>query len=314
VGRGRVRPVSRKPQGVVAGLEAVGTWRATVERDVLQEHSRVIAALDEAHVRLRDAERTVAELEGQRRRVDARVSRIDAEETRRTRDAIRRGLAHDEALVVRRADDVRQAFRERVFEAAGVGAAEAASLGALDELGALGAADPDLPPAVRRALQDRDRHASRLLPHVLSVETDADPIDAPAAAVAAVASMELDEGLPTALELVLPLPWSVYADPGSHGDDLCSRLAWRVVAALGVALRDVGAADAPVRYASEGGRLAVQVWLGDADVVGSVKDALSAGFDRIHEESGELRAANVELYVAWLDPEILEDPEEADHG
>lgn len=295
----------------------MGTWRETVERDVVREHGRVIAALDEAHARLRDAERTVTELEGQRRRVDARVARIDDEETRRTRDAIRQGLEHDESLVVARASEVRAAFRARALAAAGVDAAEATSLGALDDLGTIGVADSELPPAVRRALQDRERHASRLLPHILAVETDADPIDAPAAAVAAVASMELDAGLPTALELVLPLPWSVYADPGAHGDDLCSRLAWRVVAALGVALRDVGAADAPVRYASEGGRLSVQVWLGDAHVVGSVKDALSAGFDRIHEESGGLRAANLELYVAWLDPEILEDPddpEEPEHG
>lgn len=299
---------------MVEGLEAVGTWRATVERDVVQEHQRVSEALGTAQARLRDAERTVAELEGQLRRVDARVARIDAEETRRTRDAIRGGLSHDESVVTARAEAVRAAFRERALAAAGVGAAEAASLGALDELGALGAASPDLPPAVRRALRDRERHAARLLPHLLAVETDADPIDHPAAAVAAVASMELDAGLPAALELVLPLPWAVYADPSRHGDDLCARLAWRVVAALAVALRDVGASAAPIRYASEGGRLAVQVWLGDTDVQGSVKDALSAGFDRIHEESGELRAANLELYVAWLDPEILADPEALDHG
>ena len=314
MGRRRVRALSRKAHGVVAGLESVGTWRATVERDVLQEHGRVSAALDEAHLRLRDAESTVAELDGQRRRVAARMSRIDAEETRRTRDAIRRGLAHDEELVAARALDVRAAYRERVMAAAGVGAADAASLVALDELGAIGAADPNLPAAVRRALRDRERHAVRLLPHVLSVEMDADPIDAPPVAVAAVASMELEGGIPTALELVLPLPWSVYADPSSHRDDLCARLAWRVVAALGLALRDVGASDAPVRFASEGGRLAVQVWLGDSAVRGSVKDALSAGFDRIHEESGELRAANIELYVAWLDPEIFDDPEEPDDG
>jgi hypothetical protein len=309
-----VRPVSRKRQGVVAGLEAVGTWRATVERDVMQEHERITGALDEARARLRDAERTIEELEGQRRRVDARISRIDAEETRRTREATRAGLASDEALVAERAAAVQRAFRERALEAAGVSAADVGSLEGLDEFDAIDADAADLSPALRRALQDRARHAARLLPHLLAAEVDADPIDASPEAVAAVASMELDDGLPTALELVLPLPWSVYADPGRHGDDLSARLAWRVVAALGVALRDVGAADAPVRPASEGGRLALQVWLADADVSGSIKDALSAGFDRIHEESGELRAANLELYVAWLDPEILGEPEEAEHG
>jgi hypothetical protein len=291
--------------GVVAGLDAVAAWRSTVERDVVAEKGRVEEDLASVRARYAEARHALEAAEQQARRVDARLARIDAEETRRTREAIRAGLTADRGRVVERGRQYAVALRRRALEAAGVSGEAAPDLSAVGSLRASPAEMAQLSPAVQRALAEQTRGAERLLPYLLAAEADADPIGAAPAPIAVVASLEPGSGPPQALELVLPVPFTTYTDPGAHGAALPARLAWRVIAALSLALRDLGAEAAPVRYVDEGGNLAVQVWLGDSALRGDVKDALSAGFDRIHEEAGELRAANLELYVAWLDPEIL---------
>lgn len=101
------------------------------------------------------------------------------------------------------------------------------------------------------------------------------------------------------------MPHEVHSDWRRQGDRLTSRLAWRVMSALSVALRDAGAPDAPIRSTRFGDCLSFQVWLGDSDAGAGLKDALTAGFDRIHEEGQELRSARLELFLAWVEPEIL---------
>ena len=291
--------------GVVDGLGAVAAWRTGVEQEIGEQGERLDAALRTARERLREAEQALDDLERQRDTLSAKAAGLDAEETLRTREAVHSGLAVDEALIVLRSDALRRALHRQALAAAGLSALEAGNLDDLDRV-------------VHRARPSEGRTqgrrgpglavAERLLPGLLAAEQSTFSLGAPAEAVAVVASMEFEQGVPTALELVLPLPWSVYAEPARHGDDLCARLAWRMVAALGGALRDVGAADAAVRPVSESGRLALQVWLADTDLSGSIKTALSEGFDRVHEQANELRAANLDLYLAWLDPDILGAP------
>lgn len=294
---------------MVAGLDAVAAWRSTVERDVMAEKGEVDEEHAAARARLDEARRAFDAIDAQAKRVEARLARIDAEETRRTRDAIRAGLRADQARVVDRGRRFAKALRVRAMALAGVAGDAGVDFGASSGVGASPAELARLAPAVRRALAEQNRGRERLLPYLLAAEADADPIDVEPAPIAVVASLEPGHGPPTALEFVFPVPYSTYSDPSRHGDSLAARLAWRVIAALSLALREVGAEAAPVRYVDEDGNLAVQVWLRDSRLRGDLKDALSAGFDRIHEEAGELRAAQLELYVAWLDPEILAEEE-----
>lgn len=295
-----VRTVSAAAPGVVEGLGSIAEWRASAEDAFAAERERLEGALREARARLVEAERDVERLEQASRLAESSSQQLDHEETQRIRDVVSSGLMVDAALLTTRSAALRRAVHRRALDAAGLSAAEAGPLDGLD----LERATPTV------SGDPGADHAARLLPHLLAAEREPDVLDVPLAAIAAVASLELEDGLPTAMAVVLPVPWTVYSEPSRHADDLCARLAWRVVAALGVALRDVGAADAPVRPVSDGGRLSFQVWLADTELLGSVKDALTAGIDRIHEDAHELRAAGLELYIAWLDPEILAPPED----
>jgi len=292
--------MSAAPPGVVDGLGTIAEWRAAAEEALAAERARLEDALREARSRLEEAEQHVERLEQASHLAEAGLQQLDDEETQRIRDAVSSGLMVDAALLTTRSAALRRAVHRRALDAAGLSAVEAGPLDGLDM-------DRAPPAASGGAGAD---HAARLLPHLLAAEREPGVLDVPLAAIAAVASVELEDGLPTAMAVVLPVPWTVYAEPSRHGDDLCARLAWRVVAALGVALRDVGAADAPVRPVSEDGRLSFQVWLADSELLGSVKDAVTSGIDQIHEQAHELRAAGLELYIAWLDPEILAPPED----
>ena len=296
--------VTAERLGVVAGLGAVAEWRSAAEDALSADRERLAGALQDARSRLEEAEREVERLEQASGQADSGSRHLDEQETQLIKDAVCSGLAVDTALLSMRSDALRRAVHRRALDAAGLSAVEAGPLGGLE--------------LERAALADSAHwgadEAARLLPHLLAAEREPRLLDAPTAPIAAVASIEIEDGLPTAMAVLLPVPWTVYTDPSRHGDDLCARLAWRVTAALGVALRDVGAADAPVRPVSDGGRLSFQVWLADTELVGSVKEALSEGIDQIHEDAHELRSAGLELYIAWLDPEILATPEDADHA
>jgi hypothetical protein len=161
---------------------------------------------------------------------------------------------------------------------------------------------------VARAVAQRaSQLRRRLRPYLLEAESELEGLDTERHEIAVLAALEPAQGPPSALGLVLPVPADVHAEWRRHGDDLSARLAWRVFAALSVALRDCGAADAPVRVDRLHGCLSLQVWLGDSDVQPGLKDSLAAGFDQIHKQAGELRRANLELFLAWVDASILKD-------
>lgn len=283
--------------GVVAGLEAVAAWREAAEREAGPEVERIRAEIARLKRRLAEAEAALAAAE---------APDLSAEEDARTRAAVWSGLAVDRAALEARGARLAaaRAARARAL-AAEADPALRAELEDLDRT--LASAGDGLPAAFERAIAQRRAEVhSRLAALHPVAEASLEDLPLPTLPVAAVMSLEPAVGPPTALALVLPVPATVWSDWRRHGDDLPARLSWRVVAVLAEALRDVGAEDAPVRFADRGGLLAVQVWLADNDVRGDLRDVLAAGIDALNDGARELRAAGIELYGAWLEPAVLE--------
>ena len=88
-------------------------------------------------------------------------------------------------------------------------------------------------------------------------------------------------------------------------DDLVSLLSYRVVTALFMLLREIGALDAVVRYFEIHGCLAVQVWLGDHLVPDDLQERTLDLIQTMSAEAVELEVAGVDLYALWLLPGLL---------
>jgi hypothetical protein len=130
-------------------------------------------------------------------------------------------------------------------------------------------------------------------------------IDVDLSPITVVAGIERSLEGTMALEIVVPVPFTVYSHWKQHSDDLCARFAWRMVGAMTHTLAATGLSDAPVRFADRSGCLSVQVWVGGRVEEQPLRDALSSIFDHVYDAAAELREAGLELHAAWLDPDIL---------
>ena len=289
----------------------VDVLRASPEELATNPRDAVLAELEAAR-----AERRA--LDDQLRAIDRRIASLrsksellrmvpapgPAEELSNLRVAIHAALENDLAEIRRRSDALvaRAHARTRPDPVAD------RQRDVREEAEGLSRADLDGQPAgyARAVAERRSRLERRLRPFATEPEDAAsDALDAAPREVAVLAALDPPQGPPTALQLVVPVPPEVHSSWRDWGDSLCARLAWRVMAALSVALRDSGAADAPIRSTRSGACLAFQVWLGDSNVTGNPKDALARSFDRLHEEGAELRDAGLDLFFAWVEPEVL---------
>ena len=123
--------------------------------------------------------------------------------------------------------------------------------------------------------------------------------------IAVLAAMEPAEGPPRSLALVLPVYGSVQSDWAAHADDLQAKLAWRVVGALAGVLRATGAEDAPLRFDRFEGCLSIQVWLGGTASGEALRGHLTQAFESVHAAAEELQHAGLELFVAWVEPQMI---------
>jgi hypothetical protein len=78
-----------------------------------------------------------------------------------------------------------------------------------------------------------------------------------------------------------------------------------MVAAVTVLVAELGAPEAPLRYADLQGSLALQVWLGDHLIEGDLRERALERIGGAAEVGVELEAAGVEVYALWLAPELL---------
>lgn len=293
---------------LVCVLDEVTRERSRLEVDLdgaLTEIEREEASSRRA---IEEGQRRLAALRELRREHEARLAGLATEMHQREWAAVRDGLGEDRDRLVARASLVHEAIvaRESALNAE-LRQPELAT--ALVEYQKYREAEPGLaamPADYRAALTEQHRRVLRRLdPYISAANAGPPPLGVPPVGVGVIATVDPFEGRAQALVVVLPVPYEVYAEWSRRPEDLCSHLSYRMVAVVFRLLAVLGAPDAPVRYVSVHGCLAIQVWLGDHEVEGDLRERSLELIAMISEEAPELWAAGVELYTLWLRPDLL---------
>lgn len=302
----RLGPASAS--ALVSVLEDVTRERGQIEgelgealRDIGREEAASRRSVEEGHRRL-------AALRAVRREYEDRLGGLSAEMLHREWEAVRDGLTTDRDRFVSRAALVADAIASR--EAAmNAELAEPELASAVDEYLKFREAESSLaamPPDYRDAILAQHRRVLRRLePYIAAANAGPPPLAVAPLGVGVIASADPADGRAEALVLVLPVPYGVYADWTAAPEDLTSQLAYRMIGAVFRMLHLLDAADAPVRYLDVHGCLGIQVWLGDHEVEGDLREIALEQVAAAADEATELWAAGVEVYTVWLQPELL---------
>lgn len=297
---------------IITILDDIAQWRA--QRD--DEHSRAVGAIasEEAEARrvIEEAQRLLATLAATRGELEEKRADVAIEGDRRERDALRDGLQVDRKILETRAQMMAERVAERRAEldrrlAEPEVATAITEYESFDE-GALAA----LPASYRQAITAHHQAVrARIEPILQALNAGPPTLDLDNAGICVLFATDPTEGAPEALVAVLPVGWAVYRDWAEREEDLSSLLAYRVVAAVSRVLIGVEASEAPVQYLEVHGCLAIQVWLGDVEVKGELRERMLEEIEALREDAAELNAAGVELYGLWVRPSLLVDEEGA---
>lgn len=169
----------------------------------------------------------------------------------------------------------------------------------------------NLPESYRKAiLQHHDTVRRRLEPVMRTAEGANAELDDPVASVTVVLSADPEDGDPAALVMLVPVPIDVHTRWRERGEDMASELTYRVYAAACAVSAKVGVPDAPISCRPFEGHLAIQVWFGSGSVSGNVRQEVETELARLRSQSGELRAAKLELSATWVSPQALTAPDD----
>lgn len=298
---------------LIDALEAITAWRESAE----EECATQLAEVDAEDARLRDAiaelERQIDALNGLRGHIGDRLKFLDSKEIAKSYRAVVNALTNDRMLLETRSELLMRQRKSNLRAADELlkDPDIAQAVEEYDGFGAVRAQLPTLPPSYRRAIiEHHEAVARRLQPLINSVNGWGEPLPEAPQSVALVASIDPAEGPPEALVLVLPVAATLYNDWSRRDEDLCALLAYRMVAAASELARQAGVPDAPIAYRSFEGNLTVQIWFGENEVQGNLREMAAGMLDQVKQEATEYTCARVELYTLWLPPDVLTPPED----
>lgn len=293
---------------LVSALDEVAQWRAEQEQagrtrlaEITAERERLLADIEEL-------KREVAGLGELEDKVGTDLARLEGEETRRTRSAVDKGLQGDRDALAGRCEVYDEAVQAREDRVAELLADDDVTrlVEEYEQFQEVSATLASLPKGYRDSLlAHHETVRQQLEPVVDAVNAPLPPYEGPSLPVTVVCSLNPPDGVPEAMVVLLPVPFEVHSEWTERAEDLHSILTYRVVAALGAALREAGSSDAPLQFVDYRGLLAIQIWLGDQAPGTDLKDTLGTELQRLGESATDLRAAGVELYTAWLDPRVV---------
>lgn len=297
---------------LVEALDEIARWKDAGEAEIVDSISTIGEDEDAVRRTLESAHRQLVALTTFREELHERQAAIGHESERRVRTALRAGLTADRVLLDARAARLDAAIAER----------EAGLQRQLDEPDLAGAVEEyanfaeveatlsSLPASYRRAILDHHDKVRRRLDSVIVASNAAPPsLGLERVGVTILFSMEPAEGPPEAMVAVLPVDCSLATDWAERKEDLCSKVAYRVIAAMTRILAGVGAQAAPVQYSELWGFLVVQVWLGDCTLEGNLEERALAELDALREEAQDLDSAGIELQGLWVPAAVLADEE-----
>lgn len=297
---------------VIAVLEEIAQWKARADAEFATTMSDVDR--DEAAARraIDEAQRQLIALAALRAELKDKHALVGLGAEGRERVALREGLATDRKAIEGRAALLESALAaqdaelQRQLQDPEVASAVEEYEKFVEVESSLAA----LPVGYRKAILDHHERVRRRLEPVIAASNAGPPnLGLANVGVGVLFAVDPAEGPPEALVAVLPVPFAVCRDWADRKDDLSSRFAYRVVAAVSRLLGAVGAGAAPIQYTELSGCLAVQVWLGDCEVQGDIKERALEEIEALREEASELAAAGIELYGLWVRAAMLADEE-----
>lgn len=297
---------------VIAVLDDIAKWKAKGDAEFGGSMAEVDREEDSARRAIEEAQRQLLALATLRAELREKHAQIGAEAERRERAALRVGLSADRAVIEARAAQLEAAIakREAELQRQLQDPEIAAAVEEYEKFVEVEASLASLPASYRRAILDHHEKIRRRLEPVIAASNAGPPmLGLETVGVGVLFAVDPAEGAPEALVAVLPVPFSVCRDWAERKEDLASQFAYRVVAAVSRLLTRVGAGGAPIQYAELAGCLAVQVWLGDCDAQGDLKEGALEEIDALREEADELGAAGIELYGLWVRAAMLADEE-----
>lgn len=298
---------------LIASLEEITRWREEAEAQSRTQLEEVDAEEQRLTQAIAELQAQINGLDSLRAEVRERVEGLDDEEIARSYQAVVDSLEADAQLLQGRSNQVGEA-REKLREKAEglLGDPDLAS--AIDEFERFREMETglsSLPASYRKAILDHHQAVKRRLTPVLELlEGTPEPIDEATAGIAIVASVDPSEGPPESLVMVLPVDAALYDDWADEGDSVCSSLAYRMVAAAATLAERAGVPGAPIAFRSFEGKLTIQVWFGDQQPEGDLKELAAGLLDEVRFSATELGTACVELYTLWLPPDVLNPPED----
>ncbi len=297
---------------VLAALDEIARWKAAEEAEIESSMANVDDDEDAVRRTLEGAQRQLVALTTFREELNEKQVVILQEADRRSRAALLAGLKADRVLLEERAARLDAAIAERE-DGLQKQLGEPDLAGAVEEYANFAEVEAtlgSLPLSYRRAILAHHDKVRRRLDSVIVASNAAPPaLGLDRVAVTVLFSVDPAEGPPEGMVAVLPVDFALFTDWAERREDLCAKVAYRVIAALTRLLASVGAEAAPVQYNELGGFLVVQVWLGDCTVNGSLEEGALAEIDALRGEAEDLDSAGIELHALWVPAAVLADEE-----
>ncbi len=303
---------SGKHPAVIAVLEEIAQWKSRADGEFTTSMAEVDREEDASRRAIEEAQRQLLALATLRAELRDKHGQVAMEAERRERAALREGLSTDRGVIEARAAQLDVAIGAREAELQGQlkDPEVAAAVEEYEKFVEVEASLAALPASYRRAILDHHERVRRRLEPVIAASNAGPPVlGLSPVGVGVLFAVDPADGTPEALVAVLPVPYSVCRDWAERKEDLASLFAYRVVAAVSRLLAAVGAGSAPIQYTELAGCLAIQVWLGDCEIVGDLNERALEEIDALREEAEELSAAGIELYGLWVRAAMLADEE-----
>lgn len=298
-------------------FDEVRRWREARQREAEARLAEVRGEQERLRADIAELQRQVQTLDELAARVSAEAAGLGEEERRRTRQAVQHGL-QAEAEVIRRRDALLRQALDRREERVGALLAQPDIARLIEEYEQFQEAEATLsmlPEGYRRAiLAHHETVKERLRPLMDAVQAPLAPHDGDTESITILASMSPSPSSVETLVVILPVPFAVFEEGSDRAEDLATAVAYRLVGVVSASLAQVGQPDAMMQYLDYQGLLALQVWFGEDRPRGDLRDAFTDQLDRAREQAAELHAAGVELYTAWMDPEVLSEAEDEADG
>jgi hypothetical protein len=297
---------------VIAVLEELAQWKARGDAEFSSTVADVDREEDAARRAIEEAQRQLLALATLRAELRDKHASLGLEAEQRERAALRDGLATDRGIIEVRAAALSRAIaaRDEALQRQFQDPEIAAAVEEYEKFVEVEASLASLPAGYRRAILDHHEKVRRRLEPVIAASNAGPPrLGLGDVGVGVLFAVDPAQGTPEALVAVLPVPFAVCRDWADRKEDLASQFAYRVVAAVSRLLGAVGAGAAPIQYTELAGCLAIQVWLGDCDLQGDIKERALEEIEALREEAEELSAAGIELYGLWVRAAMLADEE-----